>query len=586
MKMIPSYLNQNVKSNAERRVFQEFKKVNDGKGYYCLHSVNLPEHEYKICSEIDFIVLSQHGLFILEVKGGGITCNNDGIWFYEDRWGIRHHSSEGPFHQARSGMFTLRDRLNEKIPHHEMREMVMGFGVIFPDCSFSVEGMEWDNEMVLDTKQMSVSKIARYFDKLEDYWHKKMPDRACICSEELVSKVLQVIRPTFDMVQSLTIEAEEIDTRLVSLTENQSSRLDIIEHYPRILIEGGAGTGKTFLALEESRRQLSEKKKALLLCFSPLLASFLKSRNLSIGNTVLSIHELMLNSILEYGKIPAGYTPGMEITNPWFREILAPEFSKITTLIPEEKKFDVLIIDEGQDILNMNYLNGLDNILKGGFTSGNWRIFFDTNNQSAIYGGLDTEVLEFLKTLSPIIPKLTINCRNTDPIITQTKLFTGTDLATKSTGDGPIVEFDFYDTKKQAAELIDKFLRKLKNQGCNDSEITILSHQEWELSAASELIPKWKNNIRVLKGSQYDLFPFPGITFSTVADFKGLENRYIILIDIDDIDSSPISIATLYVGMTRARIKLMLLIDKKIESHLNEILLCNYKKITKEQFHE
>ena len=41
-----------------------------------LHSLGLPGHETKIFGEADFVVLCRQGIFVLEVKGGTVACND------------------------------------------------------------------------------------------------------------------------------------------------------------------------------------------------------------------------------------------------------------------------------------------------------------------------------------------------------------------------------------------------------------------------------------------------------------------------------------------------------------------------------
>ena len=74
------------------------------------------------------------------------------------------------------------------------------------------------------------------------------------------------IRPDFEKAKALRVQAEEVESRLESMTTEQYSRLDIIEHCPRILIEGGAGTGKTFIAGYVANRQAFSNQQVLLLC--------------------------------------------------------------------------------------------------------------------------------------------------------------------------------------------------------------------------------------------------------------------------------------------------------------------------------
>src|SRR5436190_21906666 len=108
--MIPPVVSEATRSDAEREVFLLLQATDLGEAAVAFHSLNLSEHEYKVCGELDFVILTPDALLVLEVKGGGVSLH-DGLWTYTDRYGRGHTTSEGPFKQARSGMFSLVDRL-------------------------------------------------------------------------------------------------------------------------------------------------------------------------------------------------------------------------------------------------------------------------------------------------------------------------------------------------------------------------------------------------------------------------------------------------------------------------------------------
>ena len=63
-----------------------------------------------------------------------------------------------------------------------------------------------------------------------------------------------------------------------------------------------------------------------------------------------------------------------------------------------KKKFDKLIIDEGQDLIREEYLGLFDSMVTGGLANGNWEIYGDFERQ-AIYAQLSKyEMLDLLKT--------------------------------------------------------------------------------------------------------------------------------------------------------------------------------------------
>lgn len=336
-------------------------------------------------------------------------------------------------------------------------------------------------------------------------------------------------------------------------------------HQLEILIEGGAGTGKTFLALEVARREANKGRRVLLVCFSPVLAAFLKTRTRDSNITIKSVHELMLEIVRIYGSLPDGYTIDRLLTDPWFVEQLVPSFDAASSQLPDSLLHDVLVIDEAHDILNLDYLVALGHMLRGGVDRGKWRIFYDGFNQGAIFGAIDPDVLKMLREEETIFGgRLSINCRNTDEIVLQTKLATGADLGNRSTGPGPEVIYKTYRDEVEAAQLLESYLASLQKQGIDARDITILSPLPYEKSSVSRMSANWRRRITPLDTNGGLRFPFSSLTFATVADFKGLENRYIALTDINDIDSTPAARAILYVGMSRARASLWVAMNRQL----------------------
>lgn len=578
MRMIPSVIADSTVSNAERRLFELFNQTNISAEYVCLHSLDLPSHEYKILGELDFVIVSPRGLYVLEVKGGGVSCQN-GIWYFQDRHGNTNRKEEGPFHQARSGMFSLRQRLLERIPESDLADMVMGFGVVFPDCEFDVAGVEWDQEIVLDARRLRTGGTAKYISDLEKYWHQKFPRRSDRVALELSSSVVKRLRPDFEMVRSLQVETDLIENRMVKLTEEQYSRLDIIEDSARILVSGGAGTGKTFLATEVAQRHARSGEKVLLVCFSPLLAAFPSTRSKGSAVSVSSITELMLEITTKHGELPVGYRSDLAITDPWYMHKLVPAFEKATRDLDDSERYDVLVIDEAQDVLNLEYLTALGNLLKGGIEQGRWRIFYDPFNQGPIFGVMDSDVVNLLLDTGPVPPRLRINCRNTNEIVIQTKLITGADLGSVSTGPGPAVQYSYFRDNAHAATILEGILATLRKQEIPERQITILSPLPFADSSASQTGVARRGKITVLDDQRIPIFPFTGITFSTIANFKGLENRFVILTDIKELDSTLQARALLYVGMSRARAGLWVILDESLKEHHRKLSEDNLAKV-------
>jgi hypothetical protein len=154
MRMIPPEITQGTSSDAERTVFRLLRDSEIGGQARCFHSLNISEHDHKLVGEIDFLILAPQGVLVLEVKGGGVA-REDGIWRFTDRWGREHRTSEGPFQQARSAMFSLRRRLREDLNRAVTRGTVFGYAVITPDSDLPDDSAEWSSEMVLDRPKLA-----------------------------------------------------------------------------------------------------------------------------------------------------------------------------------------------------------------------------------------------------------------------------------------------------------------------------------------------------------------------------------------------------------------------------------------------
>ena len=153
----------------------------------------------------------------------------------------------------------------------------------------------------------------------------------------------------------------------IALTRDQMAFVDIMDANNRALCSGGAGTGKTLLAMELAKRWTCQNKRVVMPCGSRWLKRYLETRFTIPGLTVTHI------DALEVDAQRAGVA-----------------------------QFDAMIVDEGQDIFHHSRLKQMDRFLKGGLKQGQWCIFHDTNNQSDILNMPDPKAIEFLENFHPV----------------------------------------------------------------------------------------------------------------------------------------------------------------------------------------
>ena len=292
MRMIPDQVSPTTKSQAERQLFARLRRIEDTDWYYVLHSLNLSEHAWKRMSEIDFLLVGPRGIYVIEVKGGYVSCRQ-GIWEFTDRYGHVHRRNESPFSQARSAMFALEARLRKAVPSALLSRVTFGYGVAFPDCDFNVHSVEWAPETVLDRRQLDrPDGVRRSLGRLAAYWRAKPGGRDALLDAAEAETLLVALRPDFDTVPTLRQIASAVESELVGLTATQYRALDASARNERLIFEGGAGTGKTMLAAEMCRRHAADGRSVLFTCRSETLAGFVRAQPGMADVTVLAFGHL------------------------------------------------------------------------------------------------------------------------------------------------------------------------------------------------------------------------------------------------------------------------------------------------------
>jgi hypothetical protein len=513
--MVPPTPGTEPVSPAEGLIFELLRELELPGWTYCFHSVNLPKHLFKRACEIDFLLLGERGLLSLEVKGGGVSCT-DGVWKTRTGKGSEFSLSESPFQQAHSARTALEDKLRGELGSETVRRTVFGHGVIFPDVDFNVGGIEWDPEMVVDRAALHGGALQGVLDRLGGYWERKDPVRKPL-SEVDVEAYRAAVRPRFELVPSLRYSGRAIERQLRTLTEQQYRVLDDCARNDRLIIDGGAGTGKTMLAAELARRSKADGSRVLVACHSIVLTGFLRRQ------------------------------PGIEA-----REVV--QFDQIEDLDPGS--VDLLIVDEAQDVINEQDLHLADQVLSGGLVDGRWVMLLDSNNQRGLVGSYEKASMDRLvKEIRAASRTLQDNCRNTTEIVKETQDRTDADLGVTAAGHGEPVQL-ITGTPAEVAEAVADVLSLLDSEE-SLSDVVLLSPFELRSSLFHSLPGEWRRRIDRLDLMQPGKLERGRIGFAHIADFKGLESRYVIL-ETSPEEDPHLARRLLYVGMTRARAGLWL----------------------------
>lgn len=550
-RMIPSVISPEVKSSAERRIFNWFKNGKGTENWIVLHSLGIANHNKVIHGEIDFFVLAPSlGLFALEVKGGRVS-RKEGIWQFTNRYGQTGQKNRGPFDQAWDGVHSIVHDIKLKLDynHRYLSKLFFGIGVMFPDIEYSASGSDEEQWQVFDVNDGD--NVTRYIQRLSEgasqKYEKKFHHPVSAenkLSVDDVNYIAALLRGDFDHAVALGVLVRNAQKDMIALTEEQYRCTDQLEDNYRCLVRGGAGTGKTLIAIQEAMKSVASGQRVALFCFNNNLGKWIATcfKDPSLRPEYAGTFHKFLTDTLTTHNMNCTFPKDEDSHQEFFREIL-PDLA-LPYIRESLDKYDLIIVDEAQDLINEKYLDIFDAALSGGLARGKWRMFGDFSMQ-AIYSGASTPdlMLDMLdKRTSYIKFRLTINCRNTKPICEEICTVTGYNPPNEMwmKVDGPPVNYITYSSEAECEQNLHQVIEDLISNGILSSQVTILSPVKRENSIVGR--------IRKYRIADYKAEGNDTITFCTIQGFKGLENTVIILTDITTFGNEQL----MYVALSRA----------------------------------
>jgi hypothetical protein len=361
--------------------------------------------------EADFTVLSpQRGVLAVEVKGGGVSFDaTTGAWHSLDRNG-KQNAIKDPFKQASKERHALLDQITW---HASWRQwtgarFTIGHAVMLPDIGDPTSLFGPDRQRELVGVSADIQNIAQWYDRVMRFWGQANDD---VLGAKGVRLIEEILCKSIEVGPVLRAAVDDAEQQRIRLTANQAKVFRVIGGRRRAVVSGGAGTGKTVLAVEKAKALASAGFSVLFLCYNrPLadaLAIGLKDEPLIQAQSYHQLCDLRIRQAHQKGydilKEAEDAYPG---TDDQYRfEVQIPYALALSADVLEER-FDALVVDEAQDFSD-EYWFGVEMLLRDQENS-HLYIFIDENQ--ALYprkAKLPVEDEPFY---------LTSNCRNTAPI--------------------------------------------------------------------------------------------------------------------------------------------------------------------------
>lgn len=360
--MIPPIYDSSIVSEGEKQFFHQLESL-EGE-YTVLHSLGLAYHRDKVIGEIDFVIISHEGVLCLEIKGGHVT-REQGLWYFTNRYGGESKKTEGPFRQAYGAMILLRKHLGEQFGYgNPIFKCQYVCGVVFADMPFNQKGPDVIPEIVFDTRR-PLNGIGIYIKEVFKYWRERLEEahgfQGGTLSPKHIIKLVHYLRGDFGFVPSLGHTVTSTKEQLLALTKEQADRLAIASEKLHILLRGGAGTGKTLLSMEHSKRMSALGRRVLFLCYNKNLARILREKcselepSIQENITVNHFHEFV-HEYLKANNWEPERSESNDNLDEFFGAVLPESFFELCELHGFDEPYDVLVVDEGQDLLCYEYI--------------------------------------------------------------------------------------------------------------------------------------------------------------------------------------------------------------------------------------
>ena len=286
-------------SSAEMRLYAALSTQLDDE-YLVLHSVAWiakPKGEGPRDGEVDFLICHpRHGLLVVEVKGGRIDLDySTRKWTSTDRLDVVH-PIHNPFDQARRGKYGILEKLKENSQWQRLGigRFTIGHSIFVPDVGDGDRLKGPDAPTAIIGDRGNLGDVATWVAGAFDYWASQPEERR---TNTLGTRGLEAVRRIFARIATtrplLSARLEDEEQERVVLTERQAVILDYLSRQRRVMVAGGAGTGKTLIAREKAQRTAQDGLRTLLVCFNRGLADHLREQCEGIDNLeVATFHQL------------------------------------------------------------------------------------------------------------------------------------------------------------------------------------------------------------------------------------------------------------------------------------------------------
>jgi len=503
--------------------------------------------------EADFLVLHRtRGMLVIECKGRGVRLGPDGRWVRDGHSGpepLRRSPEEQAQTQAKELRSELERRMKQ-ISGMDWRRLpfAVGHAVAFP---FGVPA-NWRRILPLSLQPdilfdaADLQRLDKRVEQAMAFWRRATPGVKAPGEEDFHRFRRQVLHPELAIVPCMGAEMADEARKLQRLSQEQVGLLDGFLHNQRLTIAGGAGSGKTLMALEAARRLACEGRAVRLLCYNRALGLHLQRCAAAMDTGAGSVRALNFHVLCaeawEKNRAEKIQVPGGRDDAAAFWDDEAPMEVLDALAAGRLQRLDDLVVDEGQDF-HASWWAVLEELFKD---RDDGRLFIFHDSAQEIFGrelSIPGDAAAF---------RLTRNFRNTWEIaavvhrLGRVKM-TPCDRCPQGKPPSVYSQGSPRQTRKQLEALLSQMLDR---GGVRPEQVVILTPHTRKNSSLA--------GVEALAGVALASRPDERegqLLHTTIGAFKGLESDVVIMLDIDP-DDERCGLNARYVAASRARHRL------------------------------
>lgn len=538
----PSELHELNNINVDEFKTLKYLKDNLSNDYQIYHGIHWTRENKKSTAfgEIDFIIVNQSGeLVAIEQKNGSLDEKSGEL--------VKHYgmSQKSVYSQIQRNLSGIRDKFQKQTPNQE--NLNIDYLIFCPDYvvkNISASGI--DMSRTVDDKKNEEVTLKSLSERIKTILGSgSTNDANTIFKKDLHQFFLN----SFNIILSVNSFKTKQEKIYTSLLNGLADVIDNLEFSPfRLRVTGTAGCGKTQLNMRFVEKMLDQDKKVLLLCFNRPLSDQLQR---------LFGDKIYVNTYYGFCRDcaeKAGIT--IDFNNPDKDSFWQDIQAELTAAnLDEHQKYDCLIVDEGQD-----FEDDWHDIIQLFLEDDATQLWLEDPLQN-IRGNPPVKLQGFINYRDKS------NFRTPKLIAKFIKNTLGVDFVEKNNLPGLGVESYEYTTDLEFKKTLSSRVTELLKAGFGYEDITILTCRGFSSSALKAIDKIGTHTIRKFTG-EYDsdnnqVYTEGNILFDSIYRFKGQESPAVILVDLNDkLDTEDMNCRVLYCAMTRATIRLELIVNK------------------------